>query len=70
MADCPAVGAFRSCAHGCNLNRTREARWRRDQYVLGYWGGNWTVAGGAVWEELRGLLTGWIDTDNNVRLSA
>jgi hypothetical protein len=65
-AGCPAVGAFRSCAYGCNLDSTREVRLPQDKYVLGYWGGNWTVAGGALWEELRGLLTGWMD--NNVRV--
>jgi len=64
-AGCPAVGIFRSCAYGCNLDSTREDRWPSDKYVLGYWGGTWTVAGGVVWDELRGLLTGWMD--NNVR---
>lgn len=60
------MGIFRSCAYGCNLDSTREARWPADKYVLGYWGGNWTVANGTVWDELRGLLTGWMD--NNVRV--
>jgi hypothetical protein len=62
-AGCPAVGTFRSCTFGCNRDPTREARWPRDKYVLGYWGGDWTVAGGAAWEELRGVLTGWMDND-------
>ena len=69
-AGCPAVGTFRSCAYGCNRDRTREARWPRDKYVLGYWGGNWTVAGGAAWEELRGLLTGWLNDYNTVRVGS
>lgn len=66
-AGCPAVGTFRSCAYGCNLDPTREARWPRNKSVLGYAGANWTVAGGVVWGELRGLLTGWMD--NKVRVA-
>lgn len=63
-AQCPALGTFRSCGSGCRLHPDREALWPRPgTYVLGYPSELWEVANGTAWEELRGLLTGWMGND-------
>lgn len=64
-AGCPAVGTFRSCHYGCGLHPDREALWPRG-YVLGYPGSIWQVAGGNVWAEIRGMLTGYLNKDTAV----
>ena len=59
-ANCSLVGSWQSCTTGCDLDPAQEAIWAGlPRSILGLPKDMWTVADGAVWDGVRGMLTGF-----------
>lgn len=59
-ANCSLIGTFHSCERGCGLDPPQEALWDAlPGVLLGMRKDTWTIADGAVWREIRGMLAGF-----------